>query len=62
MLAEARMARGAEGPTQGPMLTEAEGGAGHEAEEELPASAPHTPMAAPASEEGAVALKGVRGR
>jgi len=59
MMAE-RM-RAAAGPTS-PMLTEGEGGAGHEAGEELPMSAPRTPVEAPTTPEGEIGLRGVRGR
>jgi len=62
MLQQMIMARGQQGPTQGPQLTESEGGAGHEEEESLPMSAPGTPQQAPESPEGAISQKGFRGR
>ncbi len=62
MMAEMMASRGEEGPTKGPVLTEGEGGAGHEASEELPMSAPQTPQQAPQSEAGSVSQRGFRGR
>jgi len=62
MLQQQMMARGQQGPSQGPVLNEADGGAGVEAEESAPASAPNVPQQAPTSPQGAIAQKGFRGR
>jgi len=51
-----------QGAGGGPQLTEGEGGAGTEAGESLPMSAPNVPQQAPSSGQGALALKGFRGR
>jgi len=61
MMAEMMAARVGGGPAQGPMLTEAEGGAGRTAEEELPASAPKVPQQAPISQGGAISQRASRG-
>ena len=61
MMAEMMAGRGEAGPAKGPTLTESEGGAGHESEEELPMSSPGTPQQSPESGEGAIAQKGFRG-
>ena len=62
IMREAAMSRGEQGPTKGPILTEGEGGAGHEAEEELPMAAPRTPTETSATPEGAVELGAFRGK
>ncbi len=51
-----------QGAGQGPQLTEGDGGAGVEAGESMPMASASQPQQSPTSEEGAVALKGFRGR
>ena len=61
MLQQQIMASGGKGPSQGPQLTEGEGGAGVTEEESLPMSTPGTPQQAPQSGAGAVAQRAYRG-
>lgn len=61
MLQQQIAASGQQGPTQGPQLTEGEGGAGTTEEESLPMSVAGTPQQAPVSAEGSVRQKAFRG-
>ncbi len=61
MLQQMIMARGQQGPMQGPQLTEGEGGAGTTEEESLPMSSPNVPQQAPISSGGSVKQKAFRG-
>lgn len=62
MLQQQMMARGQQGPSQGPMLNESDGGAGVKANESSPMATPGVPQQSPTSGEGAIAQKGFRGK
>jgi len=63
MIEQKRMASGqTEGPSQGPQLTEGDGGAGTTSEESLPMAAGGVPQQSPISGAGAVAQRGFRGQ
>jgi len=62
MMAQAVASRGEEGPMRGPMLSEADGGAGNTGEQSAPMAAPGVPQQSPTSPEGAIAQKAFRGQ
>jgi hypothetical protein len=62
MLQQQIMASGQQGPSQGPMLNESDGGAGNESGESLPMANANVPQQSPVSAEGAVAQKAFRGK